>query len=888
MADITDETLRRLNASLSELTDVLTSSTGAVINRTDAEERSTESTLEIDKIRAKAAKDELDARAAQSRGLQSGKQALVEFHGALTDSSNSLKKYSSGINSALGSISSLVGPLGTFGKVLQAGIQGVQYFTDKVLTQADNIVKAYDEIATLGGAVHLTSEDIAKLGKNAGFSTHVLATFTKNAKDAGMNLIALGGSTSQGLDAFSKFTNVGDKQLQVYRRLGISQDALIEMQTTYMKQQVASGRLLRESPEQLQKASLAYIDNLNVLAELTGIDIKKQQEALDVANANENFNAYKFAQEQKIAELRDKGLHAEADQVAAVLKAKDEFATMAVATMSASNAAAALESISTNNATVLTESNVKLVQAGIPIMKMTENLNKGVNQTSELIGAQAKAADDFTKTFGEAGYAFGKSSRELQEIYGIDNKTRLTATQFEQLKTEEGRKAFLEERRLAKEALDAKKAGAGPEDQPMAMKAGIESVERFARQLEDTIVAGISPFRDTTIAATAASLALVTALGAATLALEGFGRSAGRGGGAGAPPGGGGGKFSMGKLAAGAGLAGAAAIGGNLAADALGRDTTAGTAVGVLSAGASGAALGSMFGPLGALAGGALGLAYGGYQAYQSRQTDDLTSKRSSASASGLLELIARLESANNPNILYGGRSKTDPPLTDMTIGEVMAFQSQIRGAGAASTAAGKYQIIGSTLQQLVSDGVVTVNEKFSSATQDRLALALLEKRGFSKFKSGQITPNAFANNVAQEWAALPMPNNKSYYDKDGLNKSLVSREEYMRTIQARDGGIASGPGTGYPATLHGNEMIQPLDPNSILEKLATTPLSAESSAMMAAVSGSGGIGSEDMRNVVSMQTNLIDMLSAKLDGLMDRIEAGNNIQDKILKYSAV
>lgn len=43
--------------------------------------------------------------------------------------------------------------------------------------------------------------------------------------------------------------------------------------------------------------------------------------------------------------------------------------------------------------------------------------------------------------------------------------------------------------------------------------------------------------------------------------------------------------------------------------------------------------------------------------------------------------------------------------------------------------------------------------------------------------------------------------------------------------IELAKGGIASGPYSGFPATLHGNELIQPLSRNSILEKLATTPI---------------------------------------------------------------
>lgn len=50
------------------------------------------------------------------------------------------------------------------------------------------------------------------------------------------------------------------------------------------------------------------------------------------------------------------------------------------------------------------------------------------------------------------------------------------------------------------------------------------------------------------------------------------------------------------------------------------------------------------------------------------------------------------------------------------------------------------------------------------------------------------------------------------------------AREKMNDNIPLASGGIVKGPTSGFPATLHGSEMVQPLDKNSILQKLATTP----------------------------------------------------------------
>jgi len=63
-------------------------------------------------------------------------------------------------------------------------------------------------------------------------------------------------------------------------------------------------------------------------------------------------------------------------------------------------------------------------------------------------------------------------------------------------------------------------------------------------------------------------------------------------------------------------------------------------------------------------------------------------------------------------------------------------------------------------------------------------------------------------------------------YAKDEYNYKSPgwTGPHFHAEVSALTGGIASGPYSGYPAKLHGNELIQPLAKNSILEKLATMP----------------------------------------------------------------
>jgi hypothetical protein len=146
-----------------------------------------------------------------------------------------------------------------------------------------------------------------------------------------------------------------------------------------------------------------------------------------------------------------------------------------------------------------------------------------------------------------------------------------------------------------------------------------------------------------------------------------------------------------------------------------------------------------------------------------------------------------------------------------MTVAQVQEFQKSMIANGYISTALGKYQIKQSTLKMLIDQGAISPDDIFDKSTQDRAGLALLKHRGLDRYRSGQMTRDAFADELAKEWAALPLANGNSYYQGQNTNKALTSRGELLDAISAAQGGIARGPKDGYRAILHGTEAVVPL-----------------------------------------------------------------------------
>jgi muramidase (phage lysozyme) len=149
-----------------------------------------------------------------------------------------------------------------------------------------------------------------------------------------------------------------------------------------------------------------------------------------------------------------------------------------------------------------------------------------------------------------------------------------------------------------------------------------------------------------------------------------------------------------------------------------------------------------------------------------------------------ILDLIGSIEAPLGYNQIFGN-NKTEP-LIQMTIDQVFQLQTKmIKERNLPSSAVGRYQFIRKTLESIVKElKIDTKVTKFDAKLQDRLALVLLERRGLSKFLSGKISERTFQINLAKEWASLPIPNGKSFYDKDGLNKALVSSDKLVDTIR--------------------------------------------------------------------------------------------------------
>ena len=187
------------------------------------------------------------------------------------------------------------------------------------------------------------------------------------------------------------------------------------------------------------------------------------------------------------------------------------------------------------------------------------------------------------------------------------------------------------------------------------------------------------------------------------------------------------------------------------------------------------------------------------------------------AGKNSLLDMIAKGESegAGGYNAMNQGTPGGGPvigsgdsqkiiqkKLTDMTVGEIMDRaakpndDAKKRKENGLILAAGRYQIIPDTLKGLVRQGIVSKDDKFDEATQDKLGMALIQGTGALKLAAKGDYEGA-QNAMAKTWASIPLATDvgdkkagQSYYQKAGQNTAHAG-------LDVKGALMASSPSTG-------------------------------------------------------------------------------------------
>ena len=865
---------------------------------------------------ANASQKSAEATANFQKQLGAAYQGLKNFasgvHNAAMDVEGGQSKWSGAFNSVAGAASGVAKQFGPLGKAIGYTIDAYNMAAQAVMKQNDAIFKSYNDLGKFGGTLRLSTDQVLTLGIKAGYSSKNLESLYKSAKSLDTGLVQLGGSTSEGIKAFAEVANVGEEARNNFRALGYSQEEVTEMQATYVKQLGSTGGLLAKTPRQLSEESQKYIYNLTALAEITGKSVKEQQKAQEVAMQQQNLNAFVNNLEQKRVDALASGNKVEAERLEKQIQSTKAYAAHIVATEDAETAAAKLESIATDGAVVLGKNNAQLAGMGYNFDKVNEALRRG-DSPMKMYFANAEENNKVQKNarqmFGENLYRLGDVSRGLQGFAGQSNEARAAQAAYNKyltLSEEEKRKI---DAMTETEAIKALTAGKAETDGRLDAEIKRQEAEMRYRQAVDEFTNLLSKAVNPALGMMADFLKLVSkGLNALVKGMYFIGdafdsmkewiedivmgsrdnivfRKL----------------FGLEKVTdkEKADVAEKRALrqkeikerdyrlsGEAAAAEQRGAGGTQAQAQAV-SSGSGGSS--APAGPAPASGGGGGGGATASAPSAPGGSSPPTTGGSAEPAAPGT------------------GPQKAGTRGLDVVIGDkvrkggTVSWRTNNPGNISYADITKKHGALapfinpnGDPQQRTVGIAIMPTLEAGENAQMDlwrRPSYNNLTIDAAVNRWTGQHSGlgSTYAKDLAKAAGADLNTTVKDLTDSQlrNLVKKQAIWEGFKQGIEvsAKDGALLNGPMSGYPVklTAHGSEAVVPLDPNTLLGKLAREPISKDSNPttnLIAESSSAESLGSY----IVALQ----DMMQSKMELLISAIEDGNDTSDKILQYSRV
>ena len=151
-----------------------------------------------------------------------------------------------------------------------------------------------------------------------------------------------------------------------------------------------------------------------------------------------------------------------------------------------------------------------------------------------------------------------------------------------------------------------------------------------------------------------------------------------------------------------------------------------------------------------------------------------------------------------NETLSYGAYTGGDVDLVSMTLHQVDGLQSQMLAHPKNkwnSSAAGRYQIVRKTRRSIEESLGISRSELFDETMQDRMACYLLGFRGIDKWLDGNMGLETIVDNLAKEWASLPVyKTGKSYYGNQNASVSVTQVTNALDQVRERHEGVKPAP----------------------------------------------------------------------------------------------
>jgi hypothetical protein len=706
---------------------------------------------------------------------------------------------------------------------------------------------SYKQLGAMGAATAGGIEDVYSNLKNLnlGATEADLQKLNGIVRENAQTLASFGTTVGSGVKEFANISRaIHDDMGPAFREMGISIEEINAGAMSYIKIQSMMGGRQKMTTEQQIAATQDYIREVDLMTKITGKTRAEQESAMETAMQEEKFAALRYELKQR------EQMGTDAEKAAA--KQQGETLDQLNNLFDKSMPGMRKGIISMASGTMNTKESAEVSRLAPEAAAMIMNLKTKPASTDEIVkafnkglkSAYAVNADGSTgaglqaASVGAGGY-IGNTAENLKAIALTSTSVaeRLAESNRNQeitnKATKDQTKGETNNLKTRDKLNDVINAGIGPMSTgfaklTVATDATVEAMTKLAAAAGITVTkrnAAPAP-APAPAAAPAAAPARPPAPAAAVPSVGGGG---GGGGGAGGGRAGGGG---------GSGGGGGGGSGGRSG----GRSQTSSrqqsyNVPGGAAAMASGfdrefAELEAEMGPV---------TPAGAKVAAANSELEKFTKITGSLTTGALAANIAKAESgqagynAYNRGTIGNKMLGSDKPIdfSKMSIAEYLKYGSLKSGDPNKIFAVGKYQIIPDTMKDLVNklklDPATTYLDK---TTQDLLfneGILKQKRPNVAAYLQGKSNDRDLAIlDMAKEFASVGVPypagkataRGESFYAGIGGNKAHNSPDavgaaldaDRKSLISAMEGGVARGPNSGYPATLHGDEAIIPLN----------------------------------------------------------------------------
>ena len=719
-----------------------------------------------------------------AKAIYSGERGAAVSAKAFTGLISPITSFAQGLGGAMVTIGGAMMLVPGFGTAIGGLVAGVGAITATLATlakggedvikasaeQADALFKSYNDLSAAGVNTTRGLTGVIDMAHTLGYSVSQLGEFNKLVGDNAKTMKFFGGTTAEGVHAYSKATNIlMEKFGPELEQLGITAQDQREAALSYMSIQARTGGLQLKSAKELAKGTNNYLYELDAISRLTGATRKEQEAEREAAMANERFRS-------ALVDAKNRGDTAETARLekaqaiaSAVSLLGDKKGSIGI--LQGASSRGALNTPETQAAEltysfskVLNNPNLTSTQALIEMVKSAEAQQRQLAGINSFIGG------------------IGSLQTDVVGIANLVDKARLAIEAAQKagmslddfLKTEQGKAQFGDKSlKDAKEAYRKQQAAAITMDQVLLTFNGAAKLNNDASELFDKAVNRFA----NTVGARKGPNPYNSKNSGVTSTGPGKGQTFGSNGG------------------------GAAFGNPNLSgqgANASSKRHPSNTKQAVAPR------------PTDTLKAQEWDSKYGaGWNA-------DGTSKDAvgKTSMSKILDLIGQVEAGSSGYNSLVGNGTAD--LTNMTLTEVYKLQNQMlqKGSGFKSSAVGKYQFIFGTLLETAKALNLDPNTtKFDASTQDMLAAELVRQKGYDQYSSGTLPKEQFLQNLAQTWAGLPYyQNGAGYYDGKNGNKAGIGWDAALQSFG--NGGVVTAKSGGQvilTAEAGLNEAVVPL-----------------------------------------------------------------------------